>query len=239
MGYALRCYIARKKRFFLDNVAIYIALTEFQRKILIKEGYPEDRIAVIPNMVTTEVDALSKTGSYVGYAGRISPEKGILTLLAASRKLPDVPFCAAGGFDRMLKLPEQAPEKFKFVGHLSTESLNDFFLGCRMIILPSICFEGFPTILAEAMIRKIPVISSRIGGLSEIVEDGVTGLLFEPGNADELAKKIRQLWDSPDLCLKMGQAGAEKARHEYSTNRYYERLNGAYKAALLLKTFKG
>ena len=61
-------------------------------------------------------------------------------------------------------------------------------------------------ILLEAMLTAKPVIASRIGGIPEIVDDGVTGLLFEPGDSKGLSEKIRYLWDRPDLCRKMGQA---------------------------------
>jgi glycosyltransferase involved in cell wall biosynthesis len=231
LGYALRNLAARKGRFFLDHVAVFATLTEFQRKRLIQEGYSAERIVVIPNMVTAEVKKSSKNGAYVGFAGRISPEKGLQTLMDASRRLPDISFRAAGGYDRLPDLPAQAPENFKFTGHLSKETLDDFYAGCRLIVLPSTWFEGFPIVLVETMLRGIPVVCSRIGGLPEIVEDGVTGLLFEPGNSEQLADKIRYVWDRPDLCREMGQAGREKALREYSSDRYYERLMAAYNKA--------
>ena len=77
-----------------------------------------------------------------------------------------------------------------------------------------------------------PAIASRIGGIPEIVDDGVTGLLFEPGNADDLAQRIRHLWDNPQLVKKMGQAGREKALSQYSPDKYYERLMSIYEKAI-------
>ena len=79
-----------------------------------------------------------------------------------------------------------------------------------------------------------PVIASRIGGIPEIVDDGVTGLLFEPGNADDLAEKIRYLWERPELCRQMGRAGREKVMWEYTPQRYYERLMAVYERAIEL-----
>jgi len=85
-----------------------------------------------------------------------------------------------------------------------------------------------------AMFHGKPVVASRIGGISEIVDDGTTGVLFEPGNADDLSEKMRYLWERPELCHKMGQAGHEKALREYSSERYYERLLTAYENAIRL-----
>ena len=89
-------------------------------------------------------------------------------------------------------------------------------------------------VLVEAMLHGKAVVCSRIGGLPEIVEDGVTGLLFELGNAEELVDKIRYLWERPGLCQKMGRAGKEKALREYSQERYYERLTAVYEKAIKL-----
>jgi glycosyltransferase involved in cell wall biosynthesis len=232
LGYALRNYVARRKRVYLNNVTMYAALTEFQREKLIRNGFPAERILVIPNMVNPNgVEVSDKLGHYVGYAGRISPEKGMPTLIEAARACSDIQFKAAGAYDHMPYLPRKAPQNFKFSGHLNKAQLDKLYTNSRMIVLPSICFEGFPSVLLESMIQSKPVIASRIGGLPEIVEDGVTGLLFEPGNAEDLAEKIRYLWDRPELCKKMGRAGREKALREYSPEKYYERLMAVYKKA--------
>ena len=101
-----------------------------------------------------------------------------------------------------------------------------------MFVMPSTCYDGFPSVIIEAMLRGKPVICSRIGGMPEIVDDGVTGLLFDPGDSKDLAAKIERLWTSPDLCIEMGRAGREKAVREYSPVRYYERLMNTYSRAL-------
>ncbi len=104
--------------------------------------------------------------------------------------------------------------------------------------MPSICFESFGLVVVEAMSYGLPVIASRIGGIPEIVEDGVTGFLFEPGNADELAEKMKLLWENPELCRQMGKAGREKAIREYSEDVYYERLMAVYDEALAMSMHK-
>jgi len=235
LGYALRNYVARQRRYYLDNVTIFYAQTDFQRRRLIREGFAAERIFVIPNMTNHNGIAISeKLGKYVGYVGRISPEKGLETLMESAQGCGNIQFKAAGAYDHMPCLPGKAPQNFKFSGHLNKEQLDKLYTNGRMIVLPSICFEGFPSVLLESMIHSKPVIASRIGGLPEIVEDGVTGLLFEPGNAEDLAEKIRYLWDRPELCKKMGQAGREKALREYSPEKYYERLTAVYKKAIEL-----
>lgn len=232
LGYALRNWRARVCRFFQNNISVFACLTEFQRNRLIQSGFSADQLVVVPNMVQISDKELPiQDGEYIGFSGRLSKEKGISTLVEAAKKCRDIPFSAVGGYSSTPGLIAGIPDNFKLLGFCVGEKLEIFYLRAQVIVLPSICFEGFPTVLIEAMLASKPIICSRIGGLPEIVEDGVTGLLVEPGNAEDLAEKIRYLWRRPELCRQMGAAGREKALREYSPDKYYERLMGVYKKA--------
>jgi glycosyltransferase involved in cell wall biosynthesis len=233
VGYAIRIMVARRCRFFLDNVSTYATLTEFQRQRFIAEGFPPDQVVVIPNMANVDhITREPSIGRFVGYVGRVSPEKGIFSLLEAAHISKGVEFKAAGSYDRMPRLVYTAPSNFEFTGHLEPHALGEFYSQSRIIVLCSTCLEGFPMALVEAMFHGKPVVCSRIGGLGEIVEDGKTGLLFDPGNARDLSDKIQHLWNNPHLCQKMGNAGREKAMREYTKEKYYERLIEAYKKTI-------
>ena len=232
-GYALRNYYARVKRLYLDNVTVYYAQTKFQKKCLVKNGFDSNRVSVIPNMIEP-ADESKVLGEYVSFVGRISPEKGVSDLVTASKKLSEIKFKAAGSYHLMSELPTTAPGNFQFFGALDRDEISDFYANSRISVTPSIWYEGFPSTILEPMMRGKPVIASRIGGIPEIVEDGVTGLLFEPGNPDDLAEKIRYLWDNADLCKKMGVAGRQKALTQYSPEKYYQRLMAVYEKAIEL-----
>ncbi len=232
MGYALRSWAARKYRLFHDQVYAYICLTEFQKSRLMAHGFPGERLAVIPNMTTSIPPEPERPGDFVGYAGRISPEKGIPTLLAAARRLPRIPFQGAGSMAPTSNFAAEAPPNLRFSGHLAEEALHRFYRDSRLLVMPTIWFETFGLVLIEAMAHAKPVIASRIAGIPEIVDEGVSGLLFEPGNAEDLAQKIQYLWERPGLCRRMGQAGREKVLREYSPQRYYTRLMAVYRQAM-------
>lgn len=235
VGYALRNYVARRARFFLDNVTLYAALTAFSKGRLMAAGIPEERIVVIPNMVHPgEAPRPSHNGHVVGCVGRVSPEKGIACLVTAAGRCPETRFQVAGDDSAQPDIVSSAPANLSFLGHLDRQRLDAFYASVKILAFPSICFEGFPGVLLEAMVRGIPVVCSRIGGLPEIVEDGVTGLLFEPGNAEELADKIQFLCDRPSVCREFGERGREKVLREYSAERYYERLMAAFDKARAL-----
>jgi glycosyltransferase involved in cell wall biosynthesis len=233
VGYAVRNYVARKRRFFLDNVDVFATLTAFHRDRLIADGVAPDRIAVVPNMSAPAGAAPQPPrGDYVGFVGRLSPEKGIDCLLAAAGKCSDMPFRLAGGYQAIPGLPARAPANVTLDGRLDRRQLAEFYDSARMIVLPSVWFEGFPMTIVEAMLHGKAVVCSRTGGLPEIVDHGRTGLLFTPGDADDLAAALRRLWRDEDLCRRMGEAGRRKAAREYSPERYYQRLMGAYRRAI-------
>jgi glycosyltransferase involved in cell wall biosynthesis len=233
LGYALRNIIGRKTALFSKNITIYTTPTKFIRDHLIDEGFPSDRITVIPNMVNKENGYKSThIGDYVGFVGRVSHEKGIETLIQAARICDDIPFKVAGDCHRLPDLPDAAPDNIEFLGFLKGDQLKAFYSDARLLVTPSLWYEAFGLCTVEAMLHGKPVISSRIGGLPEIVEDGTTGVLFEPGNAEKLAEAIRYLWNRPELSQKMGLAGKRKALQEYSPAKYYDRLLSVYNKAI-------
>jgi glycosyltransferase involved in cell wall biosynthesis len=232
LGYALRNFAARVRKDYLHNVHVFAALTYFQRQKLVSEGYPAERVMVMPNMSQPAGETGTEDlGNYIGYVGRVSPEKGVDTLLEAADKHPQIPFQVAGGYDKYPELIARASGNFHFLGHLARNSVDNFIAQSRIIVMCSICYEGFPAVLVEAMLRGRPVIASRLGGIPEVVDEGVTGLLFEAGNAVDLAAKIQYLWAHPDLCRQMGEAGRKKALLEYTPDTYYRRLMDVYRQA--------
>ncbi len=232
-AYALRSAVARRFRLFHDNVSVLIVMTPFAKAKLLRAGFREDQIAMVPNPASVrEAAADPAAGEYVAFAGRISTEKGIDTLLAAAAQMPDVPFKVAGDGPALLELQGKAPRNVEFVGRLGPKELGEFYCRSRMLVVPSVCFEQFPMVVLEAMGRALPVIGSRIGGLPEIIEEDRTGNLFEPGNPEDLVGKVRRLWENPQLCRQMGIAGRKKVMREYTEDAYFHNLMAVYQAAI-------
>ncbi len=233
-AYALRSATARKWNLFKNNVSLYIPPSEFVRQRMINAGFSRERIVVVPNTVSVhksvEVEPL---GKYIAYAGRISPEKGVDTLLKAAAKTR-IPVKIAGDNSQMPELAAKAPSNARFAGLLNRDQIAEFYRNALFSVVPSTCFETFGLVAAEAMSHGLPVIASKIGALPEIVEDGVTGFLFDPGNAEELAGRMRLLWENPALCRKMGDAARDKVIREYGENLYYRRLLDIYNRAIEL-----
>jgi glycosyltransferase involved in cell wall biosynthesis len=235
-AYALRSGVARVLRLFRDNVTLFIALSQFGKNKLVHAGFPADQIVVVPNATSVSVSSSHHrvAGDYVGFAGRVSREKGIDTLLSAALSLTDVPIRLAGNGPVLAEMVARAPSNVSFVGMLEPDALIEFYRRCRFVVVPSLTFEQFPMVAVDAMALGLPVVASRIGALPELIDDGVQGLLFVPGNADDLAQKMRILWQSPDVCRRIGAAARAKVDQYYSQTAYYGNLMRVYSQAIQL-----
>lgn len=233
VAYAMRSAYARRRRLFLDNVTRLIALTDFARQRLLQVGFGDEQVVALPNMIDKLYPPVDPAaGNYVSYAGRMSPEKGVGTLLEAARLVPQIPFRLAGTGPCFDQWKEQAPENAALIGRVEGEAMPEFYRGARMLVLASTAFEMCPLVISEAMSHGIPVVAARIGGVDELVDDGVTGLLFEPGNPQDLARKVKQIWEDPALARTLGESGHQKAEREYGEDAYYAKLISIYREAI-------
>jgi len=240
-GYAIRSMAAHAASAFVRNVDVFVVLSEFQKRRFAAGGIPADRIAVVPNIVdVADVAGAADGGDTVGFVGRLGPEKGVREFIEAARALPKYRFAMAGTATSMPETVRRAPPNVEFAGFLAGEALREFYARARIIVVPSLWYEGFPNALGTAMGMGKPVVASRLGSLPEIVDDRKTGLLVEPGDVDELAEKIDWLWQRPETCRMMGQAGREKVAREYSPGVCYDKLMGVYeKAAAVARARRG
>jgi glycosyltransferase involved in cell wall biosynthesis len=228
---ALYTALVRKRRLFTGHVSRFLAPSDFTRQWLIDHAEVEpSRITTLSPLVEIPEEGSDPgAGGYVAYAGRITPEKGIGIFLEAAR-LCRLPFRISRNQFSRETMP--VPPEVGVVITRNRADLQAFFRGARMLILPSIWFESFGLVGAEAMGHGIPLVASRLGALSCLVEDGVDGLLFEPGNPRDLSEKIRRLWDDPELCRRLGRAARQKAVSLWSPARHFEHLSAAYKDLL-------
>ena len=234
LGYALRNAVARITRSILDNVSIFIVLSQFQKQRFIHAGIPAHRLEILPN-VAPQVDGAGtgQIGDLVTFVGRASPEKGIGDFVAAARRLPDLAFAVAGATDRVPKLMASSPPNVRWLGFLKEKELNEAYMRSRVLVFPFRWFEGFPNVITRAMALQRPVLAARIGAVPEIVDEGRTGLLFETGNVEDLVTKLRTLYADPARCRQMGAAGRAKALSAYSPEGVYTRLMEIYQQALM------
>lgn len=234
-AYALRGFAASRGGWFRGPNISYIAISAYLRDFLVREAsLPAERVHVVPNATPMPSDsgaAAHDGAAHIAFAGRLSEEKGLPLLLEAARAHPDLPIRIAGDGPLRRSLEAEAPANVAFLGMLAPEALDAFYREARCVVTPSVWRETFGLVAIEAMGRGIPVIAAGHGGLRELVRDQETGLLFTPGDAADLAAKLRWLWDRPETAAAMGARAREHARREYSEDNYFTRLMAVYESA--------
>lgn len=206
-----------------------------------KHGFPSEKLHYIPNFFETTTDApieavqvgqmRARYGNYVLYFGRLSNEKGCAHLIAAcdAAKLALV---LAGDGPEEFRLKEMAARSSApvfFTGYLAGETLWALVEGSLGVVLPAIWYEIAPKSVLEALSRGKPVVASAIGGLPELIDDGVTGFLVPPGDSAALAGALARLAGlSAGDRAAMSVAAREQAHSRFSTCKYYSSMVALY-----------
>ena len=223
---------------YRNNVTRYIALNEFCRGKFIEGGLPAERVVVKPNFVDWD-EKSPRPGPLPGgegekrgllFVGRLSAEKGIATLAAAMALLPDAQIRVAGDGPEAGLLDGVA--SVARLGSLPGEAVRQEMGRAAALVVPSIWYETFGLVVIEAFACGTPVIASRIGALADIVRDGETGLLFEPGNPRDLADKMAWALAHPQQMAAMGRTARAQYEAEFSAEVNYQRLLAIYQEAI-------
>lgn len=214
---------------YRNKVTRYIALNEFCRSKFIAGGLPAERIVLKPNFVDFEEPPGVEREGFL-FVGRLSSEKGIDAMLRAWAQMDSGSLTVAGTGPEAHLLEGQ--RNVTALGALANDAIRAEMLHARALVLPSICYDSFPRTLVEAFACALPVIASRLGPLAELVEDGVTGLLFTPGDAADLAEKLRWAQAHPEIMADMGRKARKKYETEFSARKNYDQLIEIYQDAI-------
>jgi len=216
-------------------VDAYIALTEFMRSKVIEGGLPREKVHVRGNVVSSVATADTGMGEGAVFVGRLSAEKGVATLLHAAPMLSGtrLRIVGSGPMDALVSEAARNPgASIDWLGQLPQAQALEVVASSRVLIFPSICYETFGLSIVEAFACGVPVVASRLGAMAEIVTDGHDGYLVTPGDAPELADRVRLLMTDDALRERMGRAARATYEARYSTDRCYEKLMEIYTLAI-------
>jgi glycosyltransferase involved in cell wall biosynthesis len=204
----------------LDHV---IAPSEFLREAVTRWRFPKERVSVVHNGVDVDASSASQDDeNYLLYLGRLSPEKGLITLGEAHRDT-NMRLIVAGTGPLDESLRKRFPQ-LEMVGHQTGPALQKLLEQAAAVVVPSECYENCPMSVLEAMAYGKPVIASRIGGIPELVVDGETGLLFEPGDTAELRANLISLAIDQNKRRQLGQAARARAEARFSLKNHNQKV---------------
>jgi glycosyltransferase involved in cell wall biosynthesis len=177
-------------------VDAYIALSQFSRDKLIASGLPAEKIHLRPNFILENPGSGPGDGGYFLYVGRLSPEKGIETLLPAwrlDRSLPPLKIVGDGPMAPEVQAAADGDSRIEWLGQQPATEVNRILRSATALVMPSVCYETFGRAIAEAFAVGTPVVASRLGSMNELVDEGRTGWKFTAGDPLDLAAKVRRV----------------------------------------------
>jgi glycosyltransferase involved in cell wall biosynthesis len=236
-GVAAMLAVHRTLDTWRTSVSRFIALTEFAKGKFVASGFSPDRFVVKPNFADCDPGPKTHVGDYAVFVGRLHGPKGVNVLLDAWKKLAaQYPLQIVGDGPERATMEAQARELqlsgIVFRGQLSRAETMNIVKSARFTIVPSIWYEGFPMCIVESFACGTAVVCSKLGALSEIVEDRSTGLHFKAGDPEDLASTVEWAWNHPAEIAEMGRAARSKYETTYTAQRNYGLLMEIYGQAL-------
>jgi glycosyltransferase involved in cell wall biosynthesis len=223
------------------HVDACIVLSAFQKDLMTATGLPGAAIHIKPNFYADPPGVLpwNRREDKIVFIGRLGEEKGVQILLQAWREWGvEAPLLEVIGDGPLKNSLVEAVSgcglagRIVFRGQFPFDDAQISLSRARLLVLPSLWFEGFPMVIREAFALGVPVAASRIGPLPDIVEDGVAGALFEPGNPADLLRVVRNLWTDQERLAVMGLKAREIFKARYTADVNYRMLMDIYEAAL-------
>lgn len=234
---ALNVALHRSAGTWTNQVDAFIALTEFQRLRMADADLPGSRVHIKPNFFPGSPGVMPwpQRKPYVVFAGRLTAEKGVATLLRAwqqwGNEAPELR--VLGGGEMRAELEQMASGlPVRFLGQLSAVDAQRQISEASLLVLPSECFEAFGLVVVEAFAFGTPAAVSNLGPLPSIVKHGESGVVFEAANSDSLLHAVRAVWQSPAVLERLGQGARQAFEALYNEDANYQMLMHIYEQAI-------
>jgi len=216
-------------------VDVFIAASGFTKSKYVEAGFDAERIRTKPNFLHPDPGVGSGRGDFVLYFGRLSPEKGIATLLKAWELLESpIPLKISGSGPMADEVNATANRNagIEFLGFASDSVIDELLREARFLVCPSTNYEGFPKTIVESLARGTPIVAGRLGALSELITNGQNGRLFSPGDPLDLANTVTDLYKNASSLQAMRVAARRDFEDFYQAGRNYDQLIDIYKQAI-------
>ncbi|MGC1306806.1 MAG: glycosyltransferase family 4 protein [Phormidesmis sp.] len=232
-GVATLLSVHRLMKTWANAVDAYIALSPFAKEKLIEGGIPSDKIKIKPNFIDPDPGYQPQPGQYALFVGRLSPEKGIDTLLSAWAELgQSIPLKIVGDGPLANKVAEAAADSsgIEWLGRCPMEEVYQHMKSALFLVFPSRWYEGLPRTIIESFAVGTPVLASDLGVMSSIVKSGYSGWHFQAGSAPHLIQVVERLLSDPQALKKIRKTTRQSFDDSYSAAKNYEQLIEIYQS---------
>ena len=224
----------RLLRTWRETVSLFIAVSDFEKRKFVENGFTGSKISVKPNFVLSAGEP-GPGGEDFLFVGRLSPEKGLDTLIRAMESNMVPARLNVVGDGPLMPVVQSAAERnsrIRYLGRRPQAEVLDMMAHARCVVFPSEWYETFGRVAAESFAKGTPVIASQIGAVAEIVDDGRTGFHFEPGNSQDLARVMAKACAEPRTLTEMRKEARREYEAKYTPERNYQMLIAAYEQAI-------
>lgn len=221
------------------NIDLYFPITDFAKNLLLRTPYgiSEEKIKVKSNFIIGSVarrqEMVSDNGFYL-FVGRLSHEKGILPLLTVFEKLKlPLIIVGAGPLEDTVEFAAIQNTNIQYVGSKNKEQVLNLMMTAKTLVVPSLCYEGFPMVILEAFSLGLPVIVARLGAMKDIVEDKVNGFHIDTFDIKDFERRIMEVEEMPSAFLrKAGNSGYETFEASFTKDALVQKQIELYKSLL-------
>lgn len=227
-------YYYRINKIYTKQIDYIITPSEFYRTKFIEDGVNPNKIKAIHNSIEmNDYNVKTKDDRYALYFGRLSKEKGIINLINAFTKLKKGKLYIAGegpekeNIEKIIK-ENKLEKRVELLGFLNKEQMTEKTQNCKFVIVPSIWYENCPYSILETLAIGKPVIGANIGGIPELVNDGENGYIYDYDNVNELAEKMKILFEDDKKVKEFSNKSKQLAKELYSREHYYNELINIY-----------
>lgn len=231
LGYIEKKYYDLHKMFC--KVDCIISPSEFNKNQLLKGKLKCNDITVIHNFVNETEKTDYTLGDCAFYFGRLSREKGILNLVEAINNIPGARLMIAGDGPEKENIQTYIKEhklenRITLLGYLNQDEIRENIRKCRFVAVPSIWYENCPYSILETMEIGKPIIGSKIGGIPELIQDGINGFTYEHNDVSELTNKLKKLFNNDETVKQFSKNSKKIFIQNYSAEAYYNKLMAVY-----------
>jgi glycosyltransferase involved in cell wall biosynthesis len=219
------------------NVDVYVSPGRFLQRKFVEHGINK-KIVVIPNIIAlNDVQAGKGNSGYCIYVGRLLPIKGVKTLIEAAKlnRQARILIAGDGELEKEIRaaVAEHKLDNVTLLGFVEPRRLMELISLANFTVFPSVWYENYPMAIIESFICAKPVIASNIGAIPDLVIDHTNGLLFEPGNAAQLAEHIQYLFEHNEEAVEMGKNGLTSVTTNNDPEVHYQKMLGIYQELLV------